>query len=97
MCIHGDTEEMVLNHRRVNVDKCIAPYVKALNTNGIQTAMSCCGHGEIDGSILTYLDGVCRLIIVCPPGIKSKERFRDVYQRSQEKNDNIRIRGSHGI
>ena len=92
MCVHGDTEEMVLNARRINIDKCIAPYVKALNTNGVQTAMSCCGHGEIDGSILTTYKGETRLIIICPPGIESKERFRDVYQRSHEKNDNIRIR-----
>ena len=92
MCIHGDLEEMVLNHRKVNVDKCIAPYVKALNTNGVQTAMSCCGHGEIDGSIMTTYKGEYRLIIICPPGMESLERFKIVYQKSQEKNDNIRIR-----
>ena len=97
MCAWGDTEEIVLNHRRVNIDKCIVPYVKALNTNGIQTAMSCCGHGEIDGSILTTYKGEYRLIIICPPGLESLKRFKDVYQRSQEVNDTKRIRRSHGV
>lgn len=36
------------------VDSCIAPIVQALNDAGIYTANSCCGHGEIDGSILLH-------------------------------------------
>ena len=27
-------------------DPCIAPLVRALNTNGLRTAASCCGHGK---------------------------------------------------
>jgi len=94
MCILGDREDIVLNHKKVSIDKCIVPYVKALNTNGIMTAISCCGHGEIDGSILTYLNGLCRLIIICPPGEESMLRFKKEYQSFQEANDNVRIRGS---
>ena len=93
MCVLGDREDIVINHRKVAIDKCIVPYIKALNTNGIETSISCCGHSEIDGSILTYLDGVCRLIIICPPGEESLERFDKIYRPSHEANDNIRIRG----
>lgn len=32
-------------------DPCIAPLVRALNTNGLQTMASCCGHGRSTGSI----------------------------------------------
>lgn len=34
------------------VDTCIADIVQALNTAGIYTIASCCGHGETDGSII---------------------------------------------
>lgn len=34
------------------VDACIAPLVNALNSAGILTASSCCGHGKQPGSIL---------------------------------------------
>ncbi len=33
------------------VDRCIAPYVKALNDAGLYTGGCCCGHGEYDGFI----------------------------------------------
>lgn len=33
------------------VDSCIADLVNALNTAGIYTAQSCCGHGKGDGRI----------------------------------------------
>ena len=94
MCILGDREDIVLNHKKISVDKCIVPYVKALNTNGITTSISCCGHGEIDGSIITYLNGEYRLVIICPPGEESRKRFKEVYQPSQEAYDNVRIRGN---
>lgn len=34
------------------IDRCIAPIVRALNTAGIRTDASCCGHGKGNGSII---------------------------------------------
>ena len=33
------------------IDACIAEMVSALNKGGIKTRTSCCGHGEVIGSI----------------------------------------------
>ena len=57
MCKHGDDIEMeVLGpdgcyHKR-KIDRCIAPLIKELNDRGIMTLHCCCGHGDIQGSIL---------------------------------------------
>ncbi len=57
MCDHGDTVHLLVpitaadshtgRERWANkpVDSCIAPIVEALNSAGIHTAASCCGHG----------------------------------------------------
>lgn len=37
--------------KRVGIDSCIAPIVKALQRAGIDMRGSCCGHGKCDGSI----------------------------------------------
>ena len=51
-CEHGDTIPVwimphydITNWYQVPVDRCIAPIVQALNSNGIVTLSSCCGHG----------------------------------------------------
>jgi len=36
----------------VDIDKCIYPIVKALNDGGVFTIASCCGHGQLPGSII---------------------------------------------
>ena len=43
------------------IDRCIAPYVKALNAAGLKTGGSCCGHGKgpgyismHDGTVLSF-------------------------------------------
>lgn len=51
MCQHGDTVPVFANGRMRDVDRCIAPLVKALNEIGMTTAASCCGHGHRPGSI----------------------------------------------
>jgi len=57
MCEKGQTIKMKLigrmgePAREVDIDKCIAPIIKALNEGGILTKSSCCGHGG-DGYIL---------------------------------------------
>ncbi len=36
------------------IDACLAPVIQALNEAGVFTASCCCGHGEIDGSIVLH-------------------------------------------
>lgn len=43
---------MPIGGRIVCVDWCIHHIVAALNVAGIETLACCCGHGEIDGSIV---------------------------------------------
>jgi hypothetical protein len=38
--------------KEAQIDKCIAPLVKELQTFGINMRSSCCGHGEIHGHII---------------------------------------------
>ncbi len=33
------------------IDKCLAPYIQALNTAGLLTGGCCCGHGKENGMI----------------------------------------------
>lgn len=56
MCERGNTVELVIKGKAVNVDSCIAPIVKALNDAGITTEGCCCGHGKTTGHI-TLTDG----------------------------------------
>lgn len=37
--------------KKVGIDKCIAPIVRALENAGILMRGSCCGHGKRDGDI----------------------------------------------
>jgi hypothetical protein len=45
------------------IDECIKPIVEALNTAGVETVASCCGHGNTNGNI-ALADG--REIIIVP-------------------------------
>ncbi len=49
---------MPVNKRVVAIDICIADIVSALNAANIKTSASCCGHGEIAGTIILD-DGRC--------------------------------------
>ena len=76
MCGHGtDTLLTVIVPARLSytgkdrkavkgIDSCIAPLVQALNSAGIYTANSCCGHGREDGWI-TLHDGRMLVITTC--------------------------------
>ena len=57
--------------KRVDVDHCIVPLVKALNDGECQTVACCCGHGKRPGNI-ALADG--RELIVC----RSYEIAREV-------------------
>ena len=58
MCKRGNTVKMELpivgDFRQgiADIDKCLAPIIKALNDGGVLTTGCCCGHGEIMGYIL---------------------------------------------
>ncbi len=73
MCKWGDTTEVRLCKPKrfsgkifVAVDSCIASIVQALNSAGIETTGSCCGHDKGRGSI-TLADGRELLITPCEP------------------------------
>jgi hypothetical protein len=51
MCKHGEFDTLLIDHVRVDVDRCIAPLVDLLNVNGFKTVASCCGHGHRPGRI----------------------------------------------
>ena len=69
MCEHGDTVEVrvhhvgEIRHGVVDVDRCIAPVVEALNEGGIATEGCCCGHGKTTGHIV-LTDG--RILAIFP-------------------------------
>lgn len=67
MCQWGTTEVLVghTNSRGglINVDKCLAPIIKALNDAGVRTAACCCGHGKMPGNVM-LADG--REIVIMP-------------------------------
>ena len=78
MCDETVTVHLCTGHD-VQVDRCISRFVRALNDAGIQTTTSCCGHGESDGSFLTYSEGEYRLVIFVDAAT-SRERFAADFQ-----------------
>lgn len=48
---------MPVNGRVVGIDFCVCDIVAALNASGIQTTMSCCGHGDLKKRIIMLKDG----------------------------------------
>ena len=50
-----------IHWKRMGIDKCIAPIVRALQEGGIDMRGSCCGHNERNGYI-TLQDG--RVLII---------------------------------
>lgn len=63
MCKWGTYEEVMVTipadlsstgkekRKKVKIDRCIAPIVKALEQGGIKMRGSCCGHSKTDGDI----------------------------------------------
>jgi len=52
MCDHTPREQaMVAIQDGVWCDPCLEPIIRALNTAGIHTLASCCGHGHRPGNI----------------------------------------------
>ncbi len=63
MCRHGDTVPVLVKipadlsctgnsrMKSVEIDRCIAPIVIALQAQDIDMRGSCCGHGKADGLI----------------------------------------------
>lgn len=48
--------------KKVKIDRCIAPIVKALQEGGIDMRGSCCGHGKFPGTVHLQ-DGRLLLIV----------------------------------
>jgi len=63
--------------RYSDIDKCIAPIVKALQAGGINMLGSCCGHGKGRGEI-TLRDG--RTIWITPWNKRLAKNLKDVEQ-----------------
>ena len=38
--------------KKMQIDKCLAPLIRAMDRRGIATRGCCCGHGERPGSIM---------------------------------------------
>lgn len=55
----------VEKRKEVGIDACIYELVKALNTGGVATITSCCGHGKGPGSI-SLADGREMIIATSP-------------------------------
>ena len=51
--------------KKMKIDKCIAPIVKALQEAGINMRGCCCGHGKMDGDIHLQDD---RILIIKKDG-----------------------------
>ena len=47
-----------LGNRLIYVDRCIIPELQSLWNRGIETSGCCCGHGEKDGFIQVFPEGV---------------------------------------
>ena len=88
MCLHGSRKPVVINKRNVMLDECLADIVQALNLGGVKTAMSCCGHREADGFILLADEQKYRLLIVCPEGKESLDRFHADFRPKAEEFEN---------
>lgn len=61
------------------IDECLKPIIKALNSVGVKTVASCCGHGKQPGNI-ALADG--REIIILPNYETSRElerRNKDIW------------------
>jgi len=68
MCKQGNTVSFTIHNvkgepRLIDVDRCIANIVLALNGTGVITVASCCGHGKRPSNI-AIADG--REIIIAP-------------------------------
>jgi hypothetical protein len=93
MCRQGEEEKINLKDGRgVMVDRCLAPYIQALNDAGIVTSISCCGHGEQDGFILAYYNEKYRLLMMVEEGDKSLERFDGEFRQMATDFSNRRMK-----
>lgn len=91
MCKQGEEEKIILKDGRgVMVDRCLAPYIQALNNSEIVTSISCCGHGEQDGFILAYYQEKYRLLIMVEEGEKSQRRFENEFRQMASDFENRR-------
>jgi hypothetical protein len=72
MCKWGTNTEMEIAGRTVKVDYCLATLLALLNSAGMPTVASCCGHGKTPGRI-SLEDG--RELIISPDMATTQKMF----------------------
>lgn len=55
--------------RARGIDRCIVPLVQALNTAGLATVASCCGHGYRPGNVIL---GDGREVFIAPDHVTAR-------------------------
>lgn len=73
--------------KRVKVDACIAPIVRALRNGGINAEYSCCGHGKTDG-LIRLTEGRSLIITTREDG-PFKPNINGVYEELLERHKNL--------
>lgn len=92
-CEHGDQVKVWVNPTGTNwyqadIDRCIAHIVQVLNSNGIPTISSCCGHSPTNSGYIVLTN---RILIVTPEMTPKQTRqlyFRD-WDAVARDNENI--------
>jgi hypothetical protein len=69
--------------KRMRIDACIAPLVRALQEGGVNMRGSCCGHGEGPGSI-DLEDG--RTVVILSKDQARRQVFIDQFHGKQPTN-----------
>ena len=59
MCERNDTVSVTIT-REVQVDRCLAETVRTLNTQGVHTTGSCCGHGTVAPTVTIFPKSIAR-------------------------------------
>ena len=56
MCSHGMLKEIIISPKpfSVKIDSCIADEIAWLNSQGVYTVNSCCGHGKEKPKAVIY-------------------------------------------
>jgi hypothetical protein len=52
MCDNRNKGKLELNGKIIRVDECLTDVIASLNSNGMQTLGSCCGHGKYSTTII---------------------------------------------
>ena len=51
-CGLGQRSTITIGGKAVEIDNCLTNIIQALNDGGVETLISCCGHGRTNGHIV---------------------------------------------